>query len=174
MEFIELLKRIERSKVCYLVVGGIAVNLHGVIRPTNDLDLIVYLEPKNLSKFLKLLTKLGYKPKVPVKAMDFANPKNRRDWIKNKNMIVFSFYHPKDFMKVIDIFVKHPMPFGVMYRRRDLFKVGSIKIPVLSIPDLIKLKKKASRLQDLSDIRALTEVLHIKREKDGQKKKTRL
>ena len=164
MEFLDLLAKIEKAKIRYLVVGGIAVNLHGIERPTKDIDFIAYLEKKNLFRFLRLMTRLGFRPKVPVKATDFADPKKRAEWIKNKNMVVFSFYHEKDLMKVIDVFVKHPLPFGPTYKRKELIQVGKIKIPVIGIPDLIKLKKKADRLQDRSDIRALKEVLLIKKE----------
>ncbi len=166
MEFLDLLQKIEKAKVRYLVVGGIAVNLHGIIRPTKDIDFVVYLEKQNLLRFLKLMTRLGYRPKVPVKATDFADPEKRKDWIKNKNMIVFSFYHEKDLMKVIDVFVKHPLPFESMYKRRELVKVGRMNISVIGVRDLIKLKQKANRLQDISDIRALKQVLQMRRLKE--------
>lgn len=172
MDFTDLLQQVEKAKIRYLVVGGIAVNLHGIIRPTKDIDFVVYLETKNLLRFLNLMTDLGFKPKVPVKAIDFADPKNRADWIKNKNMIVFSFYHSQDIMRVIDVFVKHPLPFEAMYQRRSLIPIGDVEIPVIGIPDLIKLKKRANRLQDKSDIRALQEVLKMQKEiKDEKKKK---
>jgi predicted nucleotidyltransferase len=164
MEFLDLLKAIVKSKVRFVVVGGIAINLHGIERPTKDIDLVVYLEEKNLLRFLKLMTKLGFRPKVPVGATDFADSRKRADWIKNKNMIVFSFYHLKDMMRVIDVFVKHPLPFGPMYRRKEMIRVGEIKIPVIAIPDLIKLKKKANRTQDVADIAMLRKVLQTRKE----------
>lgn len=164
MEFFELLKAIVQSKVRFVVVGGIAVNLHGIERPTKDIDLVVYLEKKNLLKFLRLMTRLGFRPKVPVGASDFADPKKRADWIKNKNMIVFSFYHSKDMMRVIDVFVKHPLPFEPMYRRREMVRIDDISIPVIAIPDLIKLKQKAGRAQDRADIVMLQKVLRVRKE----------
>lgn len=166
MQFLELLKEVEKSKIRYLVVGGIAVNLHGVIRPTKDVDFIVYLERKNLLRFIRLMCRLGYRPKVPVKPEEFADEKKRQDWIKHKNMIVFSFYHSQDMMKVIDVFVKHPLPFEGMYKRRVRVPLGRLKISVIGIPDLIKLKEKADRLQDRSDIIALRQVMREK-EKNG-------
>lgn len=166
MEFFELLKSIVNSGVRFLVVGGIAVNLHGIERPTKDIDLVVYLEKKNLLKFLRLMACLGFKPRVPVNATDFADSKKRQDWIKNKNMVVFSFYHEQDIMKVIDVFVRHPLPFAAMYRRRELIQVDQIKIPVIGIMDLIKLKQKAGRMQDLSDISALKKVISLKKNQE--------
>ncbi|MBI2068112.1 MAG: nucleotidyltransferase [Deltaproteobacteria bacterium] len=164
MEFFELLKQIVKAEIRFVVVGGIAVNLHGIERPTKDIDLVVYLEEKNLLKFLKLMAKLDFQPKVPVGATEFADPKKRADWIKNKNMIVFSFCHSRDMMRVIDVFVKHPLPFGPMYRRKEMIVVDDIKIPVISILDLIKLKQKARRAQDRADIVMLQKVLRTRKE----------
>ncbi|MBI2335656.1 MAG: hypothetical protein HYU97_02700 [Deltaproteobacteria bacterium] len=170
MKFVDLLKELNREKIRYLLVGGIAVNLYGVIRSTKDIDLVVYLENKNLLKFCHLMTRLGYKPKVPVKAEDFADAKNRQDWIENKNMIVFSFYHEQDLMNVVDVFVKHPLPFESIYKRKELIPLDRrVNIPVISIPDLIKLKTEASRQQDLADIRALKEILRIRKQNEKTK-----
>ncbi len=166
MKFIDLLKAVEKAGIQYLVVGGMAVNFHGIIRPTKDIDFIVYLETNNLLKFCKLMTDLGYRPKVPVKAEDFADPEKRRDWIENKNMIVFCFYHQDDLMNVIDVFVEHPLPFEEIYARRTLVPLGEVDISVIGIPDLIKLKEKAGRMQDLADIRALRQVLEIQAENE--------
>ncbi len=165
MNFIDLLREIGLSKVRYLLVGGVAVNLHGIVRPTKDIDFIVYLEKKNLLEFIKIMTRLGYRPKVPVAAEDFADPEKRKDWIKNKNMIVFSFYHNKDLMNVVDVFVKHPLPFEGLFKRRELIDIGGVNISVIGIRDLIKLKEKANRLQDLHDIRSLKQVLEIRKKK---------
>lgn len=170
MNFIELLKNIEQLKIKFLVVGGIAVNLHGIERPTKDLDLIIYLEKRNLLRFINLMKRLGFIPKIPVNPVDFADAKKRQKWIKQKNMIVFSFIHQDNIMRVIDVFVKHPLPFDAMYKRKIMVRIGNFEIPVISIPDLIKLKQKADRLQDQADIRALKEVLKIKKEFKNEKK----
>lgn len=171
MKFFDLLKTISKAKIKYLVVGGIAVNLHGIIRATKDIDFVVYLEEANVRKFCKLMTRLGYLPKVPVKAEDFADQKKRNDWIKNKNMIVFCFYHKNDLMNVIDVFVKHPLPFEGMYKRRTVIKIDEVSVSVIGIKDLIKLKEKANRLQDQSDILLLRKVLKVQKGLKNEKKK---
>ncbi|MCE9624000.1 MAG: hypothetical protein K8R69_00895, partial [Deltaproteobacteria bacterium] len=133
-------------------------------RPTKDIDFIVHLETNNLLKFCKLMTQLGYRPKVPVNAEDFADPLKRQDWIENKNMVVFCFYHQDDLLNVIDVFVEHPLPFEETYSRRELIPLGDVNISVISIPDLIKLKEKAGRIQDQADIRALKQAMKIREE----------
>ncbi len=164
MKFIDLLKSIDKEDIRYLLVGGMAVNFHGIIRATKDIDFIVYLERENVLKFCRLMTSLGYLPRAPVKAEDFADEEKRKDWFENKNMLVFCFYHKDDMMNVVDVFVNHPLPFEEIFQRRELIPIQDFKVPVISIPDLITLKKQASRTQDLSDIRALEEILKIRSE----------
>jgi hypothetical protein len=148
----KIFQALNKAKIRYLVVGGVAANLHGVERATADLDLIVHLAESNLLKFAKTMTKIGYRPKAPVKAEDFAKKELRQQWIREKNMIVFSFINPKEPLEMIDIFVKHPLPFESTYKRRQRKKAFGIFIPVMHIKDLIKLKQDAGRPKDLYDI----------------------
>lgn len=39
-----------KEKIKYLVAGGVAVNLHGYMRFTGDIDILVLLEENNLKK----------------------------------------------------------------------------------------------------------------------------
>ncbi len=167
--YFEIFRELAKHDIKFIVVGGIAVNLLGVPRFTADLDLIVALEKKNVLKFAKSMTKLGYKPKVPVKAEDFADHKNRAKWIKEKNMIVFSFWKPDHPYEVIDVFVKEPLPFSQLWRSREKIKLDNTIIPVISLEYLIKLKKEANRKQDVSDIEALNK---LKKELKSEKKDT--
>jgi len=149
--FIEL----NRAGVHYLVVGGVAVVLHGFGRTTMDLDLMIALDSYNVGAFLELMKKHGYKPKVPVRIEEFANPEKRRSWITEKGMKVFSLIHNQKPQELIDIFVNEPIPFSEAYNRRKIIKVSSTEVSVISAADLIALKKLAGRPQDLEDIRAL-------------------
>lgn len=92
MIYEEIFRRLNEEKVDYIVVGGIALVLHGVVRLTADLDLIVKLQSDNLAKFISVMKEMNFKPKVPVKAEDFIDPVNRQTWIEEKGMRVFSFY----------------------------------------------------------------------------------
>jgi hypothetical protein len=56
---------LEASRARYLVVGGVAVVLHGHPRFTADLDVVIALERANLSKALRALQGLGYRPRAP-------------------------------------------------------------------------------------------------------------
>ena len=158
MYYLEVFSLLNKLAVRYLVAGGIAVVLHGVVRLTADLDLMIDLEKENLLKLMEALKILGYKPKLPVNPSDFADPKTRKEWIKKKNMKVFSFIHPKDEYKFIDIFVDEPISFADAYKRRQVIEAKEIGINVLSLDDLIALKKSSGREQDLADIKMLREL----------------
>jgi uncharacterized protein (DUF1330 family) len=55
MYYLEVFSSLNKFGVRYLVVGGVALVLHGVLRLTADLDLVVDLAEDNLVKFLKAL-----------------------------------------------------------------------------------------------------------------------
>jgi hypothetical protein len=168
MFYEEVFRELNKSKVRYLVVGGGAVVLHGVVRMTADLDLFVDLKESNLLKFAEVLTRLGYRPKMPVLASDFANATKREKWQKEKDMLVFSFYHIKRFQDHIDVFVYEPIRFKEAYKERKIMRTGLLKIPVISIRYLKRMKMLAGRPQDIADIEALKEV-EILREKNEKK-----
>jgi len=155
-------RELNRKKVKYVVAGGIAVNLHGVPRVTEDLDLVIYLGEENVSKFSEAMETLRYKPKIPVKIEDFGVKKNREDWIKNKGMIVFSLWNRNIPYRIIDVFVKDPIDFKELYRDKSNISAGEFKIPVVSIDHLIKLKEMAGRKQDISDIVSLKRVKKLR------------
>jgi hypothetical protein len=78
MLYEEVFRKLHDKNVKYSVAGGVALVLHGVVRLTADIDLIVEMSTENLQKFIAAMNELGYKPKPPVKAEDFMNPLNRK------------------------------------------------------------------------------------------------
>ena len=46
-------RELEASKVRYLLVGGLAMNLHGVPRMTMDVDIILAMDEPNLQAFFE-------------------------------------------------------------------------------------------------------------------------
>jgi hypothetical protein len=73
--------------VRYLVVGGLAVNAHGYLRTTVDLDLVVQLHPENVVRGLNALEGIGYKPRIPVTAEQFADQSLRDSWREEKGIL---------------------------------------------------------------------------------------
>lgn len=148
----------EDKGIRYVVVGGVAVVLHGFVRATMDLDLVVSLDPANARKFLDLVKELGYRPKIPVPLEQFADPAKRQEWIETKGMRVFSLHHSKRIQELVDVFTKEPIPFEELYAHRIRVPVEGISINIASRQDLKILKQAAGRPQDLQDIAALNQL----------------
>jgi len=70
-----IFKELNKLKVDYLVVGGLAVNFHGIPRMTYDIDLMILLERQNILRSVAKITQWGYKPKIPVDPQDLADEK---------------------------------------------------------------------------------------------------
>lgn len=150
MFFERTLKALNKAKVKYIVAGGVAVYLHGIRRNTVDLDIIIDMSEKNIERLFFAMKKIGFTPKVPVTAEQFKIAKNRKKWIKEKNMKVFSFVNLDNPVELVDIFVIEPITYKKA--RKVVRSDGRMKVPTLGIKDLIKLKKIAGRDQDLIDI----------------------
>lgn len=161
MYYNDVLKGLQNSKIRYLVVGGLAVNLHGVPRTTQDVDLIISLDKDNVKNLCRLMKYLGYVPRLPVDPMSMADQKILEDWTKNRNMTAFSFYHRKENYKVVDIVLVQPLNFNEAYQRKIVLNAGNMEVCLVSLEDLIKMKISAGRPRDLSDAEMLKEAKDI-------------
>lgn len=159
MFYQDLFNALERHQVKYVLVGGLAIMLHGIQRLTMDVDLMLSFDPENLERFFIVAQELELKPVAPVALRDLANQQKIDNWIKEKHMIAFALRSPRNETPTLDILVQSKVPFEQVYARRIQKDVEPIKINLASIPDLIELKKVANRLQDKSDIEALERVL---------------
>jgi hypothetical protein len=158
MYYFDLLEALYKNKVKYLIVGGLAVNLYGVPRVTQDIDLIISTSKSNVLKLISLLKNLGYAPRLPVNPAHLALPDKVKEWIESKNLKAFSFYHKKDNYKVVDIVLVHSLNFEQSFKNKTVKKVDNIKIYLASMDDLIRTKEFGNRPQDLSDIAMLKKV----------------
>ena len=144
----------------YVVVGGVAVNLHGYQRFTKDIDLVIDLVPDQALKALEALEAIGYKPNVPVKLEDFADPVIREGWVRDKGMLVFQMYNDQARM-TIDIFVQYPLDFDELWNRGMEVDLPSASLRIASIDHLILMKRAAGRQQDLADIERLEKLKRL-------------
>lgn len=151
----EIFAALVDADIDYVVVGGLAVILHGHLRATSDLDLVISLEPENLRKAMETLEQLGLRPSLPVEMSDFSDPAKRKDWLENKHMEVFQLWDPNNAARSIDIFVHEPIPFQELNQASVIKKLETIPIKVASIEHLIAMKRKADRPRDHLDIAEL-------------------
>jgi len=153
----EIFREFQRQKVRYLIVGGIAFNLLGGLRTTADLDILVEMTDPNLLKIIKILKKKGYRVKQPVNPLGLADETTRENWIKNKHLKAFNFYKEEGLQEV-DLIIDSPVRFERARKRAKYIKAGSLRLPVISINDLIQMKKAAGRDVDQWDVRELKKI----------------
>ncbi len=155
MFYLEILEGLYEKKIRYLIVGGLSVNLYGVPRLTQDIDIIISTDRENILKIITLLKNHGYVPRLSVNPEDLADFDKMKDWVENRNLKAFSFYHKKDIYKVVDIVLVHPLDFEKSFKNRTVKRVKDIEIYLASIDDVIKTKLFSGRAQDISDIEML-------------------
>jgi hypothetical protein len=145
---------LQATGVRYVVVGGVAVNLHGYQRFTKDIDLVIELVPDQTLKALEALRAIGYRPNLPVKLADFADPAVREAWVRDKGMTVFQIYSDQTRLS-IDVFASYPIDFDELWSQAIAVDLPGAAPRIASIDHLIQMKRDAGRPQDLLDIEKL-------------------
>ena len=164
--FEAVIRALNHAGVRYLVAGGLAVNAHGYLRFTKDVDVVIHLRPGNIKRAFAALAGLGYKPLAPVTAKQFADRATREGWIRDKGMQVLQLWSDSHRETSIDVFAYEPFPFDEEYTKALIKPLyGSIEVRFVSIPTLIKMKEAAGREQDKVDI----EHLRMRLEDDAEK-----
>lgn len=139
------------------IVGGYAVALHGVVRGTVDLDIVIEHTAKQFQLCEEALQSLGFVSRLPITAKDVFHFKD--EYIKNRNLLAWSFYHPGNPMDVVDIVIVKDLRTLKSVRVKAL----SYNIPVISLNDLVNMKREAGRIQDIEDLKLLEPLLNAKK-----------
>jgi len=148
------------AQVRFIVVGGIAVIAHGYGRVTRDVDLVIQLKPDAITNAFKALETLGYLPRVPISAAQFANANLRAQWMRDKGMKVLNFHSDAHRETPVDLFISEPFDFEEEYRFAFLQETApGLTIRILRLDSLLRMKAEAGRGQDLADIDELN-LLH--------------
>ena len=150
-----VLAALNDAGVRYLVVGGVAVVLHGHLRTTADLDLVVKLTPENALRTVRALAGLGYRPRAPVPLEQFADPVIRSGWARDKGLTVLGLWSDQHPGLEVDLFVDEPFDFDATHGRASLVSLDHTTATVVSLADLLVLKRAAGRPVDLADVDAL-------------------
>ncbi len=149
MLLIRVVDALEKEKLKYALVGGHAVALHGAVRGTIDLDFVIQLTKSAFMKAEKALDEIGLKSRLPVNAEDVFN--FREEYIKNKNLIAWSFVNSDKPTEMVDIIITEDANQIATVNK----EVMGRKIKVVNLPGLITMKKKSGRPQDIEDVKAL-------------------
>jgi hypothetical protein len=137
-EFWRFVRLAESHQLEYLVIGGMAMNFHGLLRNTIDTD--IWLKPtrENLDRLCEIVLEMGYD------ADEFRFLREIQE-IQN---LVFMIEGPIDFLTTLH----HRIHFDDCTVRKTVVQLEGIPIPVLGLEDLRESKILARRDQDLRDV----------------------
>jgi len=147
--------RLNATQVCaalneaeakYLVIGGIACILHGYVRATTDVDILIERSPENVRRILDALSTLGY---------GFAREFAVSEILAKPITIIGDD-------PAVDIFqVAWSVKYDQAVERSSIVAVDGVDIPLVGLDDLIA-TKRTGRPLDAADIEALEEIRRLR------------
>jgi len=152
--FIDILNQLHDHRVDFVIVGGVAASLHGGRRVTFDLDVVPSLEPNSWRAVVDLLWEIGARPRIPESHERIRDVEQVRRWRAEKGMLAMSFRTPDGSIEV-DLLVGEGDDFAGLRQRATRVTVAHRTFFVASIDDLIAMKTRAGRPQDLLDVAEL-------------------
>jgi hypothetical protein len=133
---------LNRHRVRYLLAGGVAANLHGSVRATKDVDLLVPRDVRNMTRLLAALSELPY---------GVARELDPSEVVEKAVTIV------GDDPRVDILTLAWSVAFEEAWPRRTVRRIGGVRVAYLNRDDLIA-SKRTGRASDVADIEMLSAV----------------
>ena len=140
-DFKEFLKLLDSNGVEYLLIGGYAVNVHGYVRTTNDLDLWVNVNPENAARIDRALRQFG-----------FAAAGLTCDLFLTPNNVVRMGLPP---IRIEILTSISGVEFESCYAEKEMIRIEEMAVPVISLARLRENKAASGRAKDLADLENL-------------------
>lgn len=148
-----ILGELVEENVEFLVIGGLAVGYHGVVRATKDVDVVPASDPANLEKLARVLKRLDAKIEGAEEFEDeeIPDPLDPQALALGGNWVLRTRLGRLDVMQWIgdDALWKRLSPAAI----ED--EIDGLPIKMVSYEDLVALKEQAGRPEDLIDLQRL-------------------
>jgi hypothetical protein len=158
MKIAELLQSLSDGQVQYVLVGGLAVQLHGFMRSTFDIDLVLAMTDENLVRFIAVAKRYSLVPTIPVPIDSLRDSIQIDQWHREKGMLAFSLRDPRIGGSVVDVLVRPEVPFDRLMANAVAGELFSRQVWIASIDDLLAMKRIANRPKDQLDVAALEKI----------------
>ena len=158
-DFIDLIERLIKAKVDFVIIGGFAGVVHGCTYVTQDVDICCDFTPENLLRLQKAISDFH-----PVHRM---TPKRQKLHLTKKNCETLkNLYLDTDIGQLDCVsFVDGVGDYQQAKSASGLVKVETLQLPVLGLDALIKAKKAMNRPRDKLAVTQLEAVKKLKKQK---------
>ena len=149
----EMIEGLLGAGVAFMLIGGYAVNYHGYVRSTGDMDIWLKPDSENKVHLLQYLEHFGIDSECidQIQALDFSQA------------LVFSINEPPD---KIDFITKvNGVDYNAADKHKELLTYGDLKIPFIGLDDLVLTKIMNDRLKDKADVEMLQKIAQAKNKK---------
>jgi predicted nucleotidyltransferase len=137
---------LNQTKARYLVIGGVACILHGYVRATEDVDILIERTRENAQRVLAGLAAVGY---------GFAREWGADEILKRPITVIGDD-------PAVDVFtVAWKIKYEQAAKRSSVVEVEGVSVPLIALDDLIE-TKRTGRLQDAADIEVLEEIKRLR------------
>ena len=140
-DFIDFVNLCNKYEVMYLVIGGYAVSIHGYPRSTKDLDICIKISEENAVKMVQVINDFG-----------FASLKLTKEDFLKRDFITQLGHEPVRIDILNDL---SGVPFEQAWENKKVMVFEGATINFIGYADLLKVKEKAGRPQDIADISKL-------------------
>ena len=146
-----ILEVLAEHAVDYVIVGGLAVQTHGHVRTTVDIDVFPRPDPSNLARLADALNALDAR---------VLNPGSEGLKIDATMLPRATLWQLATRHGSIDVLHDAPgaPPYDALRAGALEIRLGELKLAVAGRDDLIGMKRASGRPVDLEDIAALTEL----------------
>lgn len=138
-DFKEFLRYLKDHEVRFLLIGGYAVNAHGYVRNTVDIDVWVASNPENRRRVVHAVREFGF-ASTGYDVLDAERAMLRMGAPPLRIAV----------MRVID-----GVEFEDCWSRRVQVVLDGVELPLISLPDLKTNKLASGRPKDLVDLNEL-------------------
>jgi hypothetical protein len=136
--YADVFQRLEAAQARYVVVGGVAVVLHGHVRPIADLDIVIDPAPDETQRAMNALSACGFVPSIPLPP----------SLMTVQRLFDFS-------AREIDAFIRYHIPFEELWSDSERVHCGDGLVRIVSLDHLIRRRHPNNRPQEIHDIEML-------------------
>jgi len=140
-DIIDFIILCNKHNVKYLVIGGYAVSVHGYPRSTKDIDLCIEMSETNASKMVQVIKDFGFS------SLKLKN----EDFLKKDSITQLGFPPLRiDILNDLD-----GVSFEEAWNNKKIISFENVAVNFIGYNDLLIVKQKAGRPQDIADVEKL-------------------